>query len=157
MKPGALHSVETITATIKPCVASVLAGHPVALAYLYGSVAAGQTHPFSDVDIAVVVETDAVRPAGQLRFELALEEEIGRRCGLAGADVRVINDAPVVLRGLVVTEGILLFARDEATRIEFETRARLEYFDFLPVVEWMREEFCDSIREHGLYGRPSQS
>ena len=35
--------------------------------------------------------------------------------------MRIINDAPLVLRGKVVTEGMLLYAQDESVRVEFET------------------------------------
>lgn len=51
-----------------------------------------------------------------LRVQLALYH----RCGILEADVRVIDDAPIILRGRVVTEGILLYSRDEETRVDFE-------------------------------------
>ena len=88
---------------------------------------------------------------------LALADEIAVRCGLSQIDVRIVNEAPLILRGQVVTDGLLLFARDEDTRVEFETRTRSEYFDFLPVARQLRESFFDDIQQRGLYGAPDGS
>lgn len=130
----------------------ILSSHPVKLAYLFGSVATGQTTPFSDVDIALVLEEGMALP-NRLHFELAVEDELAARCGLSQADVRVVNDTPLELRGEVVTQGILLYARDEETRLEFEMRTRMEYFDFQPVAEFFRQVFFTDLRERGLSGQ----
>ncbi len=132
--------------------AKILAPHPVVLAYLFGSATTGLTTPFSDVDIALVLEKGATLPS-RLHFELAVEDELAARCGLSRADVRVINNAPLELRGEVVTQGRLLYARDEETQIEFETRTRVEYFDFQPVAEFFRQAFFADLRERGLSGQ----
>ena len=145
-------SIETLASRL----AEVLAPYPVALAYLFGSAATGRMTPFSDVDIALVLDESHTNVSNRLKFELALEAEIAERCGLSQVDVRVINNAPLVLRGQVVTDGILLYARDEETRVDFETRTRSEYFDFLPVAEYVREAFFDDVRERGLNGQRSK-
>ncbi|HEY4723005.1 MAG TPA: nucleotidyltransferase domain-containing protein [Anaerolineae bacterium] len=143
-------SIETLTAQL----AEVLAHHPaVMLAYLFGSAATGLATPLSDIDIALVVAENQAAPHNRLKLELALADEIAVRCGLSQIDVRIVNEAPLVLRGQVVTDGILLFARDEDTRVEFETRTRSEYFDFLPVARQLRESFFDDIQQRGLYGQ----
>jgi predicted nucleotidyltransferase len=136
--------------------AEVLPRYPVALAYLFGSAAKGQMTSFSDVDIALALDDSHAAIPNRLNFELEIEAEIAERCGLSQVDVRVINDAPLVLRGQVVTDGILLFARDEETRVDFETRTRSEYFDFLPAAEYVRQAFFDDVRERGLNGQRSE-
>ena len=142
-------SIESLGAPL----AAILAPHPVALAYLFGSAAAGRLTPFSDVDIALVVDETRPLSVSRLRFELEIEDELAARCGLSMADVRVINTAPLLLRGEVVTHGRLLFARDPETRIEFETRTRMEYFDFLPAAELHRKAFFENVRQRGLSGQ----
>jgi predicted nucleotidyltransferase len=140
--------------SLAPQLGELAAAQPaIVLAYLYGSMATGQTTPFSDVDIALLVDEHLLPPDRQLRFRLVLADEIDRRCGLSKADVRVINHAPLILRGQVVTDGILLFSRDEVQRVEFETRTRKEYFDFLPMAEFHRRVFFDDIHERGLNGQ----
>ncbi len=134
-------------------VESVLASYPlVSLAYLFGSAASDRMTPLSDVDIALVTET-ILLPRERLRLELAVADALAQHCEIGDADVRVINEAPLMLRGQIVTEGRLLFARDEALRVEFETRTRAEYFDFLPAAERLREAFFADIRQRGLYGQ----
>ena len=145
-------SVESLVAQL----AEVLAPYPVALAYLFGSAATGQMTPFSDVDIALVVDETRPLPVSRLRFELEVEDELAARCGLSNADVRVINAAPLLVRGEVVTYGKLLFARDDETRIEFETRTRMEYFDFLPVARFYQAAFFENLRKRGLSGQRSK-
>lgn len=136
---------------LRACLGPILSGQPVMLAYLYGSAARGQMTPFSDVDIALVV--DETLPAdGRLDFELRIADQIAEHCGLSQADVRVINEAPLMFRGMVVTEGVLLYTRDDYVRIEFETHTRQEYFDFMPVAEMFRKAFFERVRLKGLNG-----
>jgi predicted nucleotidyltransferase len=130
---------------------------PVVLAYLFGSAARNQTHPFSDIDIALLVDYTALVAAQRLRFELMIEDQIVERCGLAQVDVRVINDAPLAVRGEVVTQGLLLFERDRNERIEFETMTRMAYFDFLPLLEELRTSFFADIKSRGLHGQRTKS
>lgn len=155
-KLEALPKVLPLDDTARAELAKILSPHPVALAYLFGSAATGQTTPFSDVDIALVLEEGAALP-NRLHFELAVEDALAARCGLSQADVRVVNDAPLELRGEVVTQGLLLYARDEETRIEFEMRTRMEYFDFQPVAEFFRQVFFADLRERGLSGQPQEN
>ena len=133
----------------------ILEGYPVKLAYLYGSAAAGNLTPLSDVDIALVADRE-LTPLERLKLMLGVEVELADRCDIHNADVRVINDAPLVFRGRVVCEGILLYARDEAARIEFETTTRDAYFDYLPVHRRLQEAFFADVRKRGLHGRQGQ-
>ncbi len=75
------------------------------------------THPTpqSDVDIALVIDGE-VSPGERLKLMLDVERELAERCGIRNADVRIINDAPLVFRGRVVSDGALLYASDEPFR-----------------------------------------
>ena len=129
---------------------------PVQLAYLHGSAARGEETPSSDVDIALVCD-DETSPSQRLRLMLDLSAELSRQAGIAEADVRVINDAPLVFRGRIACEGVLLYARDKAQQIEFETHTRDEYFDYLPFHRRLQDAFLRNVREQGiLYGRSGQ-
>lgn len=132
---------------------AILEGYPIDLAYLYGSAARGQATPLSDIDIALLANVE-LTPEQRLRLMLDVALAIEERCGLQQVDVRVINDAPLLLQGQVVTEGILLYSRDEAARVRFEVDTRMRYFDYLPVYERYVAEFLDNVRQKGLsYGR----
>jgi predicted nucleotidyltransferase len=103
--------------------------------YLYGSLARGQGHPGSDVDIAVLYATEPPSTLDGLGVELAnaLEQHLGR-----AVDLVVLNRAPVDLIHRVLRDGILIHDRDPAARIRFEVKARNEYFDLLPYLRQYR-------------------
>ena len=125
-------------------IAAIARDQPFALAYLHGSVAAGTSTPLSDVDIALVVSR-LLPTRERLRLELGTESKLGN--ALAGDfDVRVIDDAPLAVKGKVVQDGILLYARDEETRIDFEATVRDRYFDFLPVLRLHQEAYFAAQR-----------
>jgi hypothetical protein len=126
---------------------------PVLLAYLYGSTAIGQTTPFSDVDIALLL-SEPLPPRERLDLELSVEIALEDTLGLPNADARVINDAPLQIRGAVVQEGVLLYCRDEAQRVDFESYTRKLYLDFKPVAEMFRQLFVERVLKEGLgYGK----
>jgi predicted nucleotidyltransferase len=130
---------------------AILEDEPVQLAYLYGSSVSGQTTPFSDVDIALVIG-GKIAPLEGLNLILRVKLAIADRTDIQDADVRVIDDAPLVFRGRVVSDGVLIFSRDEEMRIAFETNTRMRYFDYLPIHRALQAEFFKGIRERGLYG-----
>ena len=123
---------------LKHVAAAVLADVPVCFAYLYGSVARGDAHPGSDVDIAVMFDR-SVPTEERLRLELQLGLAFDAQFGKELSDVRDLAAMPLILRGRVLTEGTLLYSRDEEGRVAFEVAARNEYFDFLPAYRTYQE------------------
>jgi predicted nucleotidyltransferase len=131
----------------------ILGDRPVMMAYLYGSMADGSTLPSSDVDIGLVLDPNfALSAYEQLQLEFDIAAEVERRCDIREADVRCLNIAPLTVQGMVLSEGILLYSRDEEFRIQYEVYTRKLYFDFLPVVEMMRTAFFERLQEEGLTG-----
>jgi predicted nucleotidyltransferase len=151
-----MNRLDNLVDSLRRYAPQILKDLPVQLAYLYGSTARGEETPSSDVDIAIVCD-DEISPEQRLRLMLNVSAELSRRTGIAEVDIRVINDAPLVFRGRIACEGILLFARDKAQQIEFETRTRDEYFDYLPFHRRLQDAFLANVRERGiLYGRSGQ-
>jgi len=125
---------------------AVLRDRPVMIAYLYGSVAEGHALPNSDIDVALVLAPDHGLPAyPRMLMELDIAAEIEERCGLRSLDVRSINEAPVIARGTILTEGVLLYSRQEDFRVEYEVSTRKEYFDFLPVARMMQRAYFEQM------------
>ena len=143
-------STEDLVSRLRHHLPSILKDRPIQLAYLYGSAARGERIPLSDVDIALLA-IRVLSPQERLRLMLDVSLEVEERCDLREADVRVINDAPLLFQGRVVTEGILLYSRDEAERVRYETMTRMRYFDYLPIHQRLRDAFLANVREQGLY------
>jgi uncharacterized protein len=144
--------VSSLVPRLRAGLEALLPGYPViALAYLYGSAAAGRATPLSDVDIALVA-AEELPPYRQLKIELRLETELAEQADVRNADVRIINHAPLAIRGQVACQGVLLYSRDESVRVAFETRTRDEYFDYQPIARQLREAFFADVRERGLHG-----
>jgi len=110
----------------------VLHNTPVLFAYLYGSYAQDLVHPFSDLDIGIFIESASVgNPLDlELSLSLAFDNQIPQR---VESEVRIINNLPLMVKGAIITTGSLIYCVDDSLRIDFETRLRSEYFDYLPV------------------------
>lgn len=125
--------------------AAVFDSHPVVTAYLFGSVAAGQATPLSDVDIAVILE-DGVRSPGEVQAMLISDLMLALR--RSDVDVVVLNAAPVLLRQRAI-EGRLVYCRDDSVRSRFEAATRREFFD----TQSLREAQDRALLERHTLGR----
>ncbi len=144
-------AADRLASDLRGVLPGILEHEPVSLAYLYGSVTTGRMHPFSDIDIALLVD-EGLSPLERLKLTLRIQLDVADQCDLSNADVRIINDAPLIFQGRVVCDGLLIYARDEQERIEFETATRLRYFDYQPVHRRLQDAFFADLLERGLYG-----
>ena len=147
-----------LTNRLREKISGILVQQPVMLAYLYGSAVEGNMLPSSDVDIGLIFDPKrGLSSYERMQIEFKIAAEIERSCGILEADVRSIDNAPLTVQGAVVTEGILLYSRNEEFRVEYEVNTRKHYFDFLPVVEMMRGSFLRQLREEGFgHGKTRQ-
>jgi predicted nucleotidyltransferase len=106
--------------------------HRVILAYLFGSQARGDASPLSDVDVAVLFDPGV--PEG-VRFHqiLRLIGELGSLFGRDDVYVVDLAGASPLLCHRVYRDGRLLYCRDDAERVRFETRALRNYVDTEPL------------------------
>jgi len=117
---------------------------PVLFAYLFGSYATGLVHPFSDLDIGIYIENDYCGRTLTLEMSLAIEIDEKLALGIS-ADVRVINNLPLIIAGKIATEGLIIYSKDEVARVDFEAPIRPKYFDFLPVIREYNMAYMDRI------------
>jgi uncharacterized protein len=118
---------------------------PVSFAYLYGSYAKGKPHSFSDLDIGIYVEGLSLKACLNLELSLSLQLDELLEHSIS-AEIRVLNHLPLPVKGKILTDGQLIYSRDEKKRIQFETYARLAYFDFLPAIK----QYQDAYREKAI-------
>ena len=99
----------------------------ILFAYIHGSFVTEEY--FNDIDIGVYLKS---LPSSPLEYELSLEAEFMDKIRGYIFDIRILNNAPLSFRYNVIRYGILLFARDDDLRSEFQERTVINYLDFLP-------------------------
>ena len=124
---------------------------PISIAYLYGSFLDDTFNKLSDIDIALVMK-DPPDKHQLIQLEMKITALLDQRFKMP-FDVRTINNAPLKVRGEIVTHGELIYCVDEEFRVSFETYVRDRYFDFLPSLHSMREVYLDSVKSGGLIGQ----
>lgn len=99
---------------------AALAHVPVRFAYVFGSQVAGRPRADSDVDIAVLADED-VPAAGYLRLASRCADALAAATGIGRIEVTVLNDVPLRFVGRVLRQRVVLFSRDEPTRVAYES------------------------------------
>ena len=61
------------------------------------------------------------------------------------SDVRIINSLPLAVAGKIITEGVLIYCRDDNARVDYETAIRSAYFDFLPFIHNYQRTYLEQI------------
>jgi uncharacterized protein len=131
---------------------AALADRPEVLeAYVFGSVAKGEAHALSDLDVAVYVDPALVTTSSYgyaADVSVLLSSATGRR----DIDVVVLNDAPPLLYHRVMAGGDRILSRDLRATTTREGRALSRYCDYLPQLR--RVDAAISARlANGTFGR----
>ena len=106
----------------------------IILAYIYGSF--NRSLNFQDIDLAIVTKDFS---SGYKSFQYTaylgrlLENSLVERVEM---DVRAINNAPAPFQFEVIRTGRLIFERDEAVRVAFETEVLSTYLDYQSSWMW---------------------
>ncbi|HET9765596.1 MAG TPA: nucleotidyltransferase domain-containing protein [Thermoanaerobaculia bacterium] len=109
-----------------------LAKRPEVLeAYLFGSTARGEQQGHSDVDVAVYVDRGAAPPTA-FGYTADLTADLMRALATSRVDVVVLNDAPPLLYGRVLRDGIRICSQDLMASTRREGQALSRYCDYVP-------------------------
>jgi uncharacterized protein len=119
----AVEDLDAVVAKIRECCHREEA---INAAYLFGSVVTGRMRATSDVDVAVLVESERELDFPFLAFAASLERECQRP-----VDLVLLNRAGELLKFQVRRHGRLIFERDPGKRRAFEIIGRKTYEDFL--------------------------
>jgi predicted nucleotidyltransferase len=95
----------------------------ILFAYLHGSFG---VFPFRDIDIGAYC---SMSEGEAFDFELEMSSRLELVLGYP-VDFKVINYAPIGFQFSVINEGILLFERDRAVRLDFVEDTGLKYMDY---------------------------
>ncbi len=115
--------------------------------YLYGSYVTDRAHEGSDVDIALLLKPQTKMPLEKL---LELMEKMEEVTSLHPVDLRILNEMSLSMQGEILIRGALLYSKNEKNRVDFEIKTLKLYFDYLPYLKRMREEFLKRVALKGI-------
>lgn len=124
----------------------------VLLAYLFGSVAEDKQNRLSDLDIAVLVETDKLGKLDEQPFgyQVSVMTDVISLLKTNDVDLVILNYATPLLSHEVVKYGEVVFCRDEEMRIQFEVRSLQQYIDTKPLRDIQHEYLVRRIKSGTL-------
>jgi len=111
----------------------------VVAAYLYGSLASGDTGHDLDIGVFVRGEVDFLRLGTLLEMHL-----FGAGIKIP-VDLRTLNDAPIWVKYKVIKEGIRVYESSHDEAAELEASIILEYLDFKPILEAYDRAFWERV------------
>jgi predicted nucleotidyltransferase len=100
----------------------------IIFAYIFGSFVDNETPFFRDIDIGVYINKDVISEKKFIDYAIKLSLELESLFKKYPVDVVIMNNAPLSLLSKI-TQGELLFVRDERLWIDFVTRAWSLYHD----------------------------
>ena len=101
------------------------------LAYLFGSMARGETGPLSDFDIGILF-SEKLSEKKYLDYELFFRREFARFLKTDDIDLVLLNEANSTLCMSVIREGKVLFMKNKVEKTAFETAVMQQYLDRIP-------------------------
>ncbi len=124
----------------------------VLLAYLFGSVAEDKQNKLSDLDIAVLVETDKLGKLDEQPFgyQVSAMTDLISLLKTNDVDLVILNYATPLLSHEVIKYGEVIFCRDEEMRIQFEVRTLQQYIDTKPLRDIQHEYLVRRIKSGTL-------
>jgi len=106
--------------------------------YVFGSVATGNTHAESDLDLAVVPRRGSSLDKLEILTELA-------RHGFDNVDLVILNTNDIVLKYEAVKHNKVIYATEDFDPGAMFSLVVREYLDFLPYLERQRKAYKERI------------
>ncbi len=103
---------------------------PVDAAYTQGSASGRRlAGAYSDLDVALLL-LDKVKANEFFDYQVYFVSELSKTLETEGLDVVILNQASLLQRAQVIRSWSILYQRDEKRRVQWETRAVMDYLDF---------------------------
>jgi len=111
--------------------------HPeVEVAYIFGSVARERTNSLSDIDIAIIIDSQQINEeAYSYGYRAEIQADLIKLLKTNNIDLVILNEANTLLKHRVVYFGRIIYSRNEKKRIEFQTDTINKYNDFKQLIK----------------------
>lgn len=124
----------------------------IVLAYLYGSCAKGTSRPYSDVDIAILLDKNIYVEEGPYGYRAELLAILMKVLHANRIDLTILNDAPPFLKFQVIRYGRIIFSISEVKRIDFHVKTIAKYNDVKRLLD-TQHQYLSKRLKNGTYGK----
>jgi len=137
---------------IKEIKSLLLPRKEIMLAYLYGSSVKGTSRPYSDVDIAILLDKNMSVEEGPYGYRAELLAILMKALRINRIDLTILNDAPPFLKFQVIRYGRVILIRSEAKRINFHVETIAKYNDVKRLMD-THYQYLSKRLKNGTYGK----
>jgi len=117
----------------------------IIVVYLFGSQIKDKSNKYSDIDIAILFD-DKVKEEKYTDKQIAIINNLSSVLSRE-IDAIVLNRAPLFLKYHILKEGIKIYEKPDREQHDFEAKAIVEYFDFLPIKNRIENGLLTKIKE----------
>lgn len=106
--------------------------HPeIEISYIFGSVAQGRTSALSDIDIAIITDSQQIsEKTYRYGYKAEILADLIKLLKTNNMDLVILNEANTLIKHQVLYFGRLIYSKNERKRIEFQTDTINKYNDF---------------------------
>jgi len=106
--------------------------HPeIEVAYIFGSTVQGRTSAFSDIDIAVILDSQQVnKKSYRYGYKAEILTDLIKVLKTNNVDLVILNESNCLLGHRVLYFGNLIYCKNEKKRIQFQINTINKYNDF---------------------------
>ncbi len=116
--------------------------------YVFGSIGSGKTHQGSDLDLAIVPRTRALK-----KLKIALLTDLAR-CGFCNIDLVFLDTEDIVLKYEAVRQNMLIYAAHDFDRGKMYSKVVRQYLDFAPYLRTQRDAYKRRIESGSTRSHP---
>jgi len=107
----------------------------IEVAYIFGSVTQGRTSSLSDIDIAVITDSQQIKEETyRYGYKAEILADLIKLLKTNGVDLVILNEVNTLLKHRVLYFGRLIYSKNERKRIAFQTDAINKYNDYKQLI-----------------------
>lgn len=108
----------------------------VEVAYIFGSVAQGRISALSDIDIAIITDSQQINgKTYRYGYKAEIIADLIKLLRTNKVDLVILNEAGTLLKHRVLHFGKLIYSKNEGKRIKFQTDTINKYNDFKQLIK----------------------
>ena len=122
---------------IKNTLTGYLQKHPeIEVAYIFGSLAQGKTNALSDIDIAIITDSQQINNKNyRYGYKAEILTDLIKLLKTNNIDLVILNEANTLLKHRVLRHGKLIYSKNERKRINFQIDTINKYNDYTQLIK----------------------